>query len=245
MDLSSTLAGLGLGLSLIVAIGAQNVFVLRQGIRREHVFAVAAVCAISDAVLILAGVSGIGAVLTAVPWLVDVVRWAGAAFLAGYAVLAAKRAIRPSGATLGPGASTAAPSDGTPDGAAPSTGPAATAVTAGTLTAAPARPTRDTGAAAGTTLLATLGTCLALTWLNPHVYLDTVFLLGSVANGHGEGRWWFALGAALGSVLWFFGLAYGARLLGRVLSTPRAWRILDGVIAVVMLALAVSLVLPR
>ncbi|GLU91205.1 LysE/ArgO family amino acid transporter [Agromyces sp. NBRC 114283] len=246
MDLSSTLAGLGLGLSLIVAIGAQNVFVLRQGIRREHVFAVAAVCAMSDAVLILAGVSGIGAVLTAVPWLVDVVRWAGAAFLAGYAVLAAKRAIRPSGATLGAGASTAAPSDGTPDGAAPSAaGPAATTSAAGTLTAAPARPTHETDTAARTTLLATLGTCLALTWLNPHVYLDTVFLLGSVANGHGEGRWWFALGAALGSVLWFFGLAYGARLLGRVLSTPRAWRILDGVIAVVMLALAVSLVLPR
>ncbi len=243
MDLSSTLAGLGLGLSLIVAIGAQNVFVLRQGIRREHVFAVAAVCAVSDAVLILAGVSGIGAVLTAVPWLVDVVRWAGAAFLAGYAVLAAKRAVRPSGATLGAGASTAAPSDGTPDGAASSGGSAASSAGAGTLTAAPAPPTRDT--AARTTLLATLGTCLALTWLNPHVYLDTVFLLGSVANGHGEGRWWFALGAALGSVLWFFGLAYGARLLGRVLSTPRAWRILDGVIAVVMLALAVSLVLPR
>ncbi|MCD1572870.1 LysE/ArgO family amino acid transporter [Agromyces mediolanus] len=243
MDLSSTLAGLGLGLSLIVAIGAQNVFVLRQGIRREHVFAVAAVCAVSDAVLILAGVSGIGAVLTAVPWLVDVVRWAGAAFLAGYAVLAAKRAVRPSGATLGAGASTAAPSDGTPDGAASSGGSAASSAGAGTLTAAPAPPTRDT--ATRTTLLATLGTCLALTWLNPHVYLDTVFLLGSVANGHGEGRWWFALGAALGSVLWFFGLAYGARLLGRVLSTPRAWRILDGVIAVVMLALAVSLVLPR
>lgn len=244
MDLSSTLAGLGLGLSLIVAIGAQNVFVLRQGIRREHVFAVAAVCAVSDAVLILAGVSGIGAVLTAVPWLVDVVRWAGAAFLAGYAVLAAKRAIRPSGATLGAVPQTAAPSDGTPDGAAPSGGPAAANAGSGTLTAAaPAR--TAAGAAGGSTLLATLGTCLALTWLNPHVYLDTVFLLGSVANGHGEGRWWFALGAALGSVIWFFGLAYGARLLGRVLSTPRAWRILDGVIAVVMLALAVSLVLPR
>jgi len=241
VDLSSTLAGLGLGLSLIVAIGAQNVFVLRQGIRREHVFVVAAVCAISDAVLILAGVSGIGAVLTAVPWLVDVVRWAGAAFLAGYAVLAAKRAIRPSGATLGPGSPTAAPSDGTPDGAAT---PAAANAGPGTLaTAAPARVVAP--AATRSTLVATLGTCLALTWLNPHVYLDTVFLLGSVANGHGEGRWWFALGAALGSVLWFFGLAYGARLLGRVLSTPRAWRILDGVIAVVMLALAVSLVLPR
>lgn len=97
-----------------------------------------------------------------------------------------------------------------------------------------------------TTLASAVLTCLALTWLNPHVYLDTVFLLGSVANSHGaEGRWWFAVGAGAASVIWFFALAYGARLLGRVLSTPRAWRILDGIIAVVMLAIAASLVLPH
>ena len=88
-------------------------------------------------------------------------------------------------------------------------------------------------------------TCLALTWLNPHVYLDTVFLLGSVANTHGDGRWAFALGAGIASIAWFFGLAYGARLLGGVLGSPRAWRVLDGVIAVVMIALGVSLVLPH
>ena len=100
MLVSSALAGLGLGLSLIIAIGAQNVFVLRQGIRREHVFAVAAICALSDLALIVVGVSGIGAVLEAVPWLVDVIRWAGAAFLVGYGVLAARRAIRPGGEAL-------------------------------------------------------------------------------------------------------------------------------------------------
>ncbi len=100
VPLSSLLAGLGLGLSLIIAIGAQNLFVLRQGIRREHVFAVAAICALSDLALIVVGVSGIGAVLQAVPWLVEVIRWAGAAFLVVYGLLAARRAIRPSGEAL-------------------------------------------------------------------------------------------------------------------------------------------------
>ncbi|MBU4464653.1 MAG: LysE family transporter, partial [Actinobacteria bacterium] len=97
---SSLLAGLGLGFSLIVAIGAQNLFVLRQGMRREHVVVVAAICAASDAVLIALGVSGIGLVVQAVPWLIVTVRWAGAAFLIGYGLLAARRAWRPSGRTL-------------------------------------------------------------------------------------------------------------------------------------------------
>lgn len=249
VDLSSLVAGLGLGLSLIVAIGAQNVFVLRQGIRREHVFAVAAVCAASDAVLIAVGVSGIGAVLLAVPWLVGVIRWAGAAFLVGYGLLAAKRALRPSGdalvaegAAVGGGAAGGGRPEASGAGGVGDSPTVPDASTVGATTATRARTGRGT---AGASLGATLATCLALTWLNPHVYLDTVFLLGTVANGHGDGRWWFALGAATASVLWFFGLAYGARLLGRVLATPRAWRILDGVIAVVMLGLGVSLVLPH
>jgi L-lysine exporter family protein LysE/ArgO len=100
-------------------------------------------------------------------------------------------------------------------------------------------------AAIRTRLLPVVLTCLALTWLNPHVYLDTVFLLGSIANTHGDMRWLFAVGAMVSSVVWFFGLAYGARLLGRWLSTPRAWRILDAVIAVVMVGLGISLVLPH
>jgi L-lysine exporter family protein LysE/ArgO len=220
--LVSALAGLGLGFSLIVAIGAQNLFVLRQGLRREHVLLVAAICAASDAVLIVLGVSGIGLILTAVPWLVDVIRWAGAIFLAGYGLLAARRAWRPSGEVLTAGQSASAGPATPTTRAAPTVSALATAPRSRTLTV--------------------VLTCFALTWLNPHVYLDTVFLLGSVANTHGDERWWFAAGAVVASVVWFFGLALGARFLSRWLSTPRAWRILDAVIAVVMLALAISLV---
>jgi L-lysine exporter family protein LysE/ArgO len=202
----AALAGLGLGLSLIIAIGAQNAFVLRQGLRREHVLPVVLVCAISDAVLIAVGVGGGGVLFDAVPWLVDVIRWAGAIFLAVYGILAAVRALRRP----------------KPDAAGlrARTGPVASG------------------------LLATIGTAIALTWLNPHVYLDTVLLLGSVASTHGDERWWFAGGAALGSILWFTSLGFGARLLAPLFAKPLAWRLLDGVIALVMLALAVLLVLP-
>ena len=191
-------SGLALGLGLIVAIGAQNAFVLRQGLRLEHVGAVVAVCAASDLALIGAGVLGAGAALTRLPWLVPVVSLAGAVFLLGYAVLAARRALRPG--VLLPSA------DGTRTG-----------------------------------LAVTLASCLALTWLNPHVYLDTVVLLGSTASTYGDHRWDFAVGAGLGSVVWFTGLGFGARLLRPVFARPAAWRVLDGVIAVVMTALAVSL----
>lgn len=192
-------AGLGFGLSLIVAIGAQNAFVLRQGLRLEHVWAVVAVCALSDAVLIIAGVGGAGAVLGRLPWLLDIVRFAGAAFLLDYGVLAARRALRPSVLQ--------------PDSTGPTEG-----------------------------FAATITLCLALTWLNPHVYLDTVVLLGSIANTHGNARWWFAAGAVLASIVWFTALGYGARLLRPVFARPAAWRTLDALIAVVMSALAVSLV---
>ena len=245
MPLPSLLAGLGLGFSLIIAIGAQNLFVLRQGIRREHVFAVAAICALSDLALIVVGVSGIGAVLQAVPWLVEVIRWAGAAFLVVYGLLAARRAIRPSGealvaGTARPGADAAGRADAGDGTPAARGGPAASGPGIATGTEIATRTARST------TLLAAALTCLALTWLNPHVYLDTVFLLGSVANTHGHGgRWAFAVGAGAASIIWFFSLAYGARLLGGVLASPRAWRVLDGVIAVVMIALGVSLVLPH
>ncbi|MGI9824164.1 LysE/ArgO family amino acid transporter [Agromyces sp. Marseille-Q5079] len=238
MPLSPALAGFGLGLSLIVAIGAQNLFVLRQGVRREHVFAVAAVCALSDIVLIVVGVSGTGAVLQAVPWLVEAVRWAGAAFLVAYGLLAARRVLRPSGEALAV----------EPDAAAGATGPENDHQATGAGHAASATPTLVRPQTAGprrTGLAAALLTCLALTWLNPHVYLDTVFLLGSIANTHGDGRWAFAAGASAASIVWFFGLAYGSRLLGGVLGSPRAWRILDGVIAIVMITLGVMLVLPH
>ena len=216
--MTSVLAGLSLGFSLIIAIGAQNLFVLRQGIRREYVGLVAAICALSDALLILLGISGIGAATAALPWLIDVVRWAGALFLVGYGLLAGRRALFPSGDTLG----------------AQGTEPAA---------AHDARGAATTATAARTRALPVVATCLALTWLNPHVYLDTVFLLGSVGATHGDQRWLFAAGAMSASVVWFFSLGYGARFLGRWLATVLAWRILDGAIAVVMMALGVSLVL--
>lgn len=198
MDLLAALSGLGFGLSLIVAIGAQNAFVLRQGIRGEHVGIVVAICAISDAVLIAGGVAGAGALLHDAPEVVDWVRIAGAAFLFSYAILAARRAWRPSALHAAGGA--------------------------------------------GAGLRATVAAALALTWLNPHVYLDTVVLLGSVAAAHGDSRWWFGLGAALGSVLWFAGLGFGARLLRTPFARPSAWRLLDGAVALIMGAIGLSLV---
>ncbi len=219
-------AGFGLGLSLIIAIGAQNVFVLRQGIRREHVLAVVVLCTASDAALILAGVGGMGAAIQAVPWLVDVARWAGALFVAGYGVLAARRAIRGSDEGL-----VVDDRADAPEAPAPSGGAGSGASVAATAPRTNAR------------LLPVVLTCLALTWLNPHVYLDTVVLLGSIGATYGTERWTFALGAVLGSVVWFAALGYGARLLGGVLASPRAWRVLDGFIAIVMFAIAVSLVL--
>ncbi len=259
MPISSLFAGLGLGLSLIAAIGAQNLFVLRQGIRREHVFTVAAICSLSDLALIFVGVSGIGAVLQAVPWLVDVIRWAGAAFLVVYGLLAARRALRPSGEALVAGQ---AQSSSAGRGGAERRLETAHSLPANTGSRdapsslldqrddAPSSLLDRRGNATTSVLVrrgvtATVLTALALTWLNPHVYLDTVFLLGSVANTHGDARWVFAAGAGAASILWFFGLAYGARLLGGVLGSPRAWRVLDGVIAVVMIVLGISLVLPH
>lgn len=204
--LAPALAGLGLGLGLIVAIGAQNAFVLRQGVRHEHVLAVVLVCVVSDAVLIVAGVAGAGAVFTAVPRLVAVARWGGALFLLGYAALAARRALR---------------------------GPAARGE--GLVV--------DPSARTSGRLRAVVATTLALTWLNPHVYLDTVVLLGSVGSTHGEARWAFAAGAVLGSTLWFAGLGLAARALAPVFARPVAWRVLDGLVAVVMTALAAGLAL--
>jgi L-lysine exporter family protein LysE/ArgO len=194
--LTSAFAGFAASLVLIVAIGAQNAFVLRQGLRREHVIPVVVTCAVSDLALITAGIAGLGAVVTARPTAVTVIRWAGAAFLLAYAALAAKRAWRPSALT--------------------------------TTDRAPA------------TLRATLLTCLALTYLNPHVYLDTVLLLGSVAQQHPH-RWLFGIGAGLGSTAWFAALGLGAHRLGPVLSRPVAWRVLDGLISVIMAAIAVML----
>ncbi|MFF7236561.1 LysE family transporter [Streptomyces collinus] len=199
--LTAAAAGFGAGLSLIVAIGAQNAFVLRQGVRRDAVLAVVGICALSDALLISLGVGGVGAVVMAWPGAVRAVGLVGGAFLLCYGVLAARRVARP-GTGLRADAGEAAP---------------------------------------GSRRRAVL-TCLAMTWLNPHVYLDTVFLLGSLAADRGPLRWTFGLGAALASLCWFAALGFGARLLGRVLAGPTAWRVLDGLVALTMLGLGLVLV---
>ena len=194
--LTPALAGLGFGLSLIVAIGAQNAFVLRQGLRREHVGGVVAICVASDAVLIAAGVAGLGSLVVSVPAVLEVVRLGGALFLLGYAALALHRAFRPT-------ALEAADDD-------------------------------------ASNRAAVLTTCVALTWLNPHVFLDTVLLLGSIAGTQQDGRWWFATGAIVGSTLWFSALGYGARLLRPVFSRATAWRVLDVLIATTKTVIANS-----
>ncbi|MER7511962.1 LysE/ArgO family amino acid transporter [Streptomyces lavendulae] len=193
---TAALAGFGTGLSLIVAIGAQNAFVLRQGVRRHAVLAVVAICAVSDALLITLGVAGVGAFVTAWPAALTAVAIAGGTFLVCYGILAARRVLRPApGAALGTG-----------------------------------------GAAAGSARTAVL-TCLAMTWLNPHVYLDTVLLVGSLAADRGDLRWAFGTGAALASLIWFGALGYGARLLSGLLARPGAWRMLDGLVAATMVTM--------
>jgi L-lysine exporter family protein LysE/ArgO len=217
--LPAAVAGFGTGLSLIVAIGAQNAFVLRQGVRGQAVLAVVGICALSDAVLIALGVAGLGAVVTGWPAALTVVGLAGGAFLICYGVLAARRALRPATVAVTAGAGAGA-------------GPGATVGAGQALT--------TEGAPAGSVRTAVL-TCLAMTWLNPHVYLDTVLLLGSVAADRGSLRWVFGLGAMLASLVWFAGLGYGARLLSGILSRPGAWRVLDLLVAVTMLTMGAIL----
>jgi len=190
--------GFALGLTLIVAIGAQNAFVLRQGLRREHVGAIVALCAACDALLMLAGVAGLAQLLGARPALALWLTLGGVAFLTVYGLKALARARRP--AALQAAADHAA-----------------------------------------LPLAAALAQAAAFTLLNPHVYLDTVVLVGSVGAQQGEQRWWFAAGACLASLAWFTGLGYGARALAPLFARPRAWQVLDALIGVTMLALAAGL----
>ncbi len=192
------LSGFALSLSLILAIGAQNAFVLRQGLRRAHVFWVCLTCAVSDAILIAAGVAGFGALAHAVPWFELVMRYGGAAFLIWYGARSFWSAWQ-GGEALD-----------------------------------------DAGPAEGS-LQAALLTVLALTWLNPHVYLDTVVLLGSISAQY-EARLAFGAGAVLASLSFFFALGYGARLLAPLFVNPKAWQILDVVIGATMWAIAAKLI---
>lgn len=200
ISMSAALAGLLLGASLIVAIGAQNAFILRQGLLRAHVFILCLICAASDALLIAAGVGGLGTLVSRSPVLISVVTLGGAVFLGCYSAMAFKRALHP-----------------------------------GAMQA---------GSPQALSLKAAVATCLAFTFLNPHVYLDTVVLLGSLSAAYqGADRLAYGLGAAAASFIWFFGLGYGARLLQPIFARPAAWRVLDGIIGVVMGLLAISLVI--
>ncbi len=196
--MTSYLAGLGTGLSLIMAIGAQNAFVLKQGLMRQHVFAVCLFCAVSDALLIAAGVAGMGAIGSAAPWLPQAMRWAGVIFLILYGAWSFCAAWRGGEALR-------------PEGQA-------------------------------TSLAATLAVLAALTWLNPHVWLDTVVLLGAISSGWPDQRA-FAAGAVTGSFLFFFSLGYGARLLAPIFARPVAWRWLELAVGCVMWAIALRLAL--
>jgi L-lysine exporter family protein LysE/ArgO len=198
--LGALLTGLLFGLSLIVAIGPQNAFVVRQGALRNHVAIVVAICAVSDVLLIAAGVSGTGAALAGRPWLREAARLGGAAVLLAYAGLAARRALDPSAIDR-------------------------------------SRSPQGEGRAAA------IAACLAFTWLNPAVYLDTIVLLGSVAHTQAPRQWWFGGGAAIGSIVWFCALAGAARLAHGVLTRPRVWRGVDCFVAVVMTITALRLLL--
>jgi len=195
--------GVGLSAGLIVAIGAQNAFVLRQGLKREHVLVVASICFLSDALLIALGCAGLGTLIQAHPGFVAAVRWIGAAFLAFYGLRSAWSALRTQGLEAG-------------------------------------------GAAAALDLRSAALTTLALTWLNPHVYLDTVLLIGGLAGRfEAAERMAFAAGAMSVSALWFYGLGFGARSLAPLFRRPLTWRVLDIIIALTMWAIAVSLLRGR
>jgi L-lysine exporter family protein LysE/ArgO len=204
--ISPALKGFGLGAGLIIAIGAQNAYVLRQGIRRDRVLVIATVCFLCDATLIAAGAAGFGYLVSSVPSLERIAAWGGAAFLAAYGLRAFHSALRP-GSLDADNDNTETPRSGSAWAAA--------------------------------------GVALALSLLNPHVYLDTVVLLGSIAGQfEGVNRVWFAIGAVTASAVWFYGLGLGARWLAPLFRKPMAWRVLDLLIGCVMWAIAASLVLP-
>lgn len=191
--------GFALSAALIMAIGAQNVFVLRQGLRREHVGPIVLFCGCADAVLILAGVAGVGAFLAAAPQLTTLLSLGGAVFLGWYGVAALRRMAAPGAAAV--------------------------------------------ATAEGMTLGRAMAACAAFTFLNPHVYLDTVLLMGAAGSAQPEAtRPFFVLGAATASFAWFAALGYGARILQPLFTRPTAWRALDALVALVMLALAGSLI---
>lgn len=201
MYFTAALAGFLASAGLIIAIGSQNAFVLRQGLLQRHVGLVVATCALADLALIVCGVAGVGALVREWPMLLQVLRFGGAAFLAVYGLMAARRAWRGN------------------DSLAP-------------------------GAEAEKSWRRVLLACLAFTFLNPHVYLDTMILLGSLSTRYpGLTQWAFAAGACLASIVWFTALGYGSRLLLPIFRSAHAWRALDGFVAIFMLSLSLLLLL--
>jgi L-lysine exporter family protein LysE/ArgO len=191
------LPGLLTGLSLIIAIGAQNAFVIRQGLTKQHVLLVVAICAASDAVLIFLGVGGLGALIQGLPWLLEVIRWFGVLYLTWFGIKSLRSVFKEQVLD-------------------------ATGVQSGS---------------AGKAVAAVLG----FTLLNPHVYLDTVILLGSIGNQFGTDKWWFATGAAVGSVLWFSAIGFGAKAASGLMKKSVFWKVLDSIIAAVMFCIAILL----
>ncbi len=198
--MTALIHGYLVSISLIAAIGSQNAFVLRQGLRREHVAAVVATCALSDAILITAGIAGMGTLIASIPWLAPAMRWFGAAFLLVYGALRFRAAFKGGEALL-------------PANAAP------------------------------VPLIKVLLICLTLTWANPHVYLDTVLLIGSIGTQYAPDHWNFAAGAILASLSFFVALGFGARLLSGLFENPKAWVVLEVIVGCTMWAIAASLLL--
>jgi L-lysine exporter family protein LysE/ArgO len=191
------LTGFLTGLSLIVAIGAQNAFVLRQGLLRKHVLPIVLICAFSDAALIALGVLGLGSLISLLPWLIEVIRWVGVAFLIWYGSTSLRRFMK--------------------------------------------NESLKAAEAGSGTLKQTVLTVLALTYLNPHVYLDTVIFIGGIANQFQADKWLFVMGAVTASFVWFFSLGFGAKKASVLVSKPTFWKILDIFIAAVMFSLAITL----
>lgn len=192
------LPGFFTGLSLIIAIGAQNAFVIRQGLTRRHVFTVVAICTIIDASLIALGIGGLGAAIASLPWLLEVIRWFGVAYLTWFGIKS--------------------------------------------LISATKNQTMDAAGVESKSAGKVITTVLAMSLLNPHVYLDTVIFVGGVGNTFGDNRWFFAYGAMLASLVWFTSIGYGAKAASRFMSKPVFWKVLDGIIAAIMFTLAITLV---
>lgn len=192
------LPGFFTGLSLIIAIGAQNAFVIRQGLTKRYVFTVVAICTIIDASLIALGIGGLGAAIAGLPWLLEVIRWFGVAYLTWFGIKS--------------------------------------------LISATKNQTMDASGVESQSAGKVITTVLAMSLLNPHVYLDTVIFVGGVGNTFGENRWFFAYGAMLASLVWFTSIGYGAKAASRFMSKPVFWKVLDGLIAVIMFTLAITLV---